>query len=355
MKELSKGIYQRGECSFQVKKQVAGHRITKTFNSYDEALNWLKLKEVSAEVDPDAKRIFESYVKKSEIRVKTVASIVQDYIDNFDVDKKESSRATDRIYAKRVLDSPLARMSAYHVARKDIEDFVNGLVKVLKNRDQGKPLSDTSKWHYADFLTRVFNRAIANGLNADNPCSGANVPGKPKGRKRRLNPGERDRLFAELLASRNNALFSFVVLAIETASRSGELYRLNWEDLDIRENYGSAYLKDTKNGEDRVIPLSEDAIKAINLLSRPEKGGQLFPKSMRQAWEGACKRAGIDNLHIHDLRHEGISRFFEMGFSESVVAAVSGHKTAGILRDYTHLVPQQVARAINRAKTTNPE
>ena len=49
------------------------------------------------------------------------------------------------------------------------------------------------------------------------------------------------------------------------------------------------------------------------------------------------KRAGIVDLHFHDLRHEAISRFFEKGLSIPEVSLISGHKDVRQLMRYTHL------------------
>ena len=58
---------------------------------------------------------------------------------------------------------------------------------------------------------------------------------------------------------------------------------------------------------------------------------------LQQAWKRLTKRAGIDDLHFHDLRHEAISRFFEKGLSVPEVALISGHRDYRQLFRYTHL------------------
>lgn len=52
----------------------------------------------------------------------------------------------------------------------------------------------------------------------------------------------------------------------------------------------------------------------------------------------ACvRRSGIEDLHFHDLRHEAISRFFEMGLTMPEVALISGHRSPRMLMRYTHM------------------
>jgi integrase len=64
--------------------------------------------------------------------------------------------------------------------------------------------------------------------------------------------------------------------------------------------------------------------------------------ALRQAWERLVKRAGIDNLRFHDLRHEAVSRFFEMGLSVPEVALISGHKDISMLMRYTHVRAEHI-------------
>jgi integrase len=72
----------------------------------------------------------------------------------------------------------------------------------------------------------------------------------------------------------------------------------------------------------------------------------LSPNAVRLAWERVKRRAGIDDLHFHDLRHEAISRFFELGLSIPEVALISGHRDFKMLFRYTHLRPGDVAKKL---------
>ena len=68
--------------------------------------------------------------------------------------------------------------------------------------------------------------------------------------------------------------------------------------------------------------------------------------SITHAVEAACRKAGIEDLRLHDLRHEATSRFFEMGLSIPEVATIPGHKTWPMLRRYTQLRPDDIARKL---------
>ena len=68
--------------------------------------------------------------------------------------------------------------------------------------------------------------------------------------------------------------------------------------------------------------------------------------ALRLAWERICRRANIIDFHFHDLRHEAISRFFELGLSMPEVSLISGHKDFRMLFRYTHLKASDTAKKL---------
>lgn len=89
--------------------------------------------------------------------------------------------------------------------------------------------------------------------------------------------------------------------ALETVMRRGELLALRWEHIDLSAQ--TAVLPMTKNGTARVVPLSRKAVAVLAELPRHEDG-PVFPIShmtMHNCFRDACKRAGIKNLHFHEL------------------------------------------------------
>ncbi|MEW6133963.1 MAG: site-specific integrase [Pseudomonadota bacterium] len=133
---------------------------------------------------------------------------------------------------------------------------------------------------------------------------------------------------------------AFASLAIETAMRRGELLSLTRENVDLEEKV--AMLPETKNGEAREVPLFEAAREVLRSLPKPW-AGPVLPISMsalRGAWERALKENGIT-----DLRHEATSRLFEKGVFDSMeVASITGHKTLAMLKRYTHLRAEDLAK-----------
>ena len=156
--------------------------------------------------------------------------------------------------------------------------------------------------------------------------------------------GEEARLLEACQQARNPWLLPIVQLALETAMRQGELIRLRWEHIDL--NRRTAHLPDTKNGESRTVPLSTTAVRVLRALPR-SLHGQVFPgvttEAIKRAYIRAVRRAGIEDLRFHDLRHEATTRLFEKGLNIMEVASITGHKDLRMLRRYTHLKAEDLA------------
>ena len=112
--------------------------------------------------------------------------------------------------------------------------------------------------------------------------------------------------------------------------RRREILSLMW--VDVYWVGRSVLLPQSKNGHSRTVPLSTTALAILKSL--PKTSERIFPMSataFRLAWEKVRGRVGISDLHFHDLRHEAISRFFELGLSVPEVALISGHRDARML------------------------
>jgi hypothetical protein len=82
------------------------------------------------------------------------------------------------------------------------------------------------------------------------------------------------------------------------------------------------------------------------LSALPKNGRQLFPRSIRTAWEGAVERAGIKNLHFHDTRHDFASQLTMKGRPLREVQELLGHKTLAMTMRYSHLAPERLRDAV---------
>jgi integrase len=179
-------------------------------------------------------------------------------------------------------------------------------------------------------------------------------PSPPPGRTRRLEAGDKVKLAAALSACRNPYVKLVFEFGLATGMRRGEILGLKWRNIDrVRQ---TAFLYHTKNSLSRYVPLSPYAIKILDAVAGLRLNGPPCPpegriflltaSALQQAWRRARTRAGVDDLRFHDLRHEAVSSFFEMGLSVPEVALITGHKDPRMLFRYTQLRAENVAKKL---------
>ena len=158
-----------------------------------------------------------------------------------------------------------------------------------------------------------------------------------------------DEEISEILANVSSALpvAEWVKFSLATAMRVGEIGSLRWKDLSkdgksiiIRQR------KHPRKKRDEVVPLVPEAREIISRQPICIKSPDLIfphnPKSITAAFRKGRERSSVEDLRYHDLRHEAISRLFELGFDSMVVATFSGHRNINMLRRYTHINANKV-------------
>jgi integrase len=179
---------------------------------------------------------------------------------------------------------------------------------------------------------------------------------KPEERERRPNDDELTRLIAHWAPNPRQSIpmIDLMLFAVATAMRLGEIGALRWEDLDEpnRTIIIRARKHPTKKATNhQKVPLPFGTCKVGGhvvdplaiMLRQPSawrREGRIFPhaaQSVSRAFQRATDELGIDDLHFHDLRHDGASRLFEASWPIERVALVTGHKDWNMLRRYTQL------------------
>lgn len=161
----------------------------------------------------------------------------------------------------------------------------------------------------------------------------------------------------ELAAVREAApvlLRDIIDFAILTCMRRSEIVRASFADVDPEKRL--LLIRDRKHprqkaGNHETIPLLGDA---LQIIQRQPAGERIFPVTREWVSDSfllACRIAHVQNLHFHDLRHEGVSRLFEAGYTIEQVALVSGHRSWQQLRRYTQLRPESLHDLASRPGT----
>lgn len=308
---------------------------TKTFETRAQAENWAKI------IESDMLRGV--YIDRAEAERTTLKEALERYRDEITATKKGAVQECTKI--GKLLRHPLASRTLASIQSTDMSKFRDEMIK--------DGLSASTATKYLALLSHLYTIAIKEWrLGVQNPVSNIRKPKAEEGRDRRLMDGEEVRLMAVLSNSgkgprANTWVEPMARLAIETAMRESELLKLKWTDVDLAKC--TALARDTKNGDKiRLIPLSSRAVAILSDLPH-SIDGRVFPTTQQavvQSFTRACKRAEIEGLRFHDLRHEAASRFFEKGLDIMEVAAITGHKTLSTLRRYVHLKPDNLARKL---------
>jgi integrase len=142
-------------------------------------------------------------------------------------------------------------------------------------------------------------------------------------------------------------------MAITTGARKGELLNLTFQDIDFNRN--TAYVKITKNGEPRVLPLTDDVIIELDKFKH-QNPRLIFNSEIKpivyydfyKLWKKVLDQANIDNFRFHDLRHTCASYLAQSGASLLEIADVLGHKEIQMTKRYSHLCIDHKSKLINK-------
>ena len=312
---------------WQVRIRLSNYpTVTKTFNKKSHALQWARETEIQIE-----KGLLTTGYDKAEDNLRVV---LERYLSEVTPSKK--GHKVEGIRLKKLMRDPIAATKFGYLKPSHLIKYRNQRLKEVSASTVKKELN---------ILSHVFETAIKEWDMPikRNPVRLITKPKENKARDRRLEEGEEERLLLSCRQSRNPYLLPFVIVATETTMRRGELLGLERHHLNI--NNRTAFLPMTKNGDSRTVPLSTRAIATLSELPI-HISGKVFPLSetaLRGLWNRACRRAGINNLHLHDLRHEGTSRLFELGLNIMEVSTITGHKDLKMLKRYTHLKAEDLA------------
>ncbi len=131
------------------------------------------------------------------------------------------------------------------------------------------------------------------------------------------------------------------LFALFSSRRVDEICNITWPDLDERrQRVLVRNMKHPRMQIDTWVDLPDRAMAVIQRRPRVEGEDRIFPYNSRTvsgAFAKGCKLLGIEDLHLHDLRHECASWLFETGLDIPRVAQVTGHRSWSSLQRYTHL------------------
>lgn len=158
---------------------------------------------------------------------------------------------------------------------------------------------------------------------------------------------------ALVAAANKKQVAAFIQLALHTGCRKNELLTLRWSDVCLDKRYVLLRPENTKANKARAIPLNQSAVLALQHLRDGNESAWVFAKrngerkkTMNWSFRKSLESAGIDDFHIHDLRHTFASWLVSEGVELIKVRDLLGHSSIKMTERYAHLMPERLLDAV---------
>ena len=322
------GVYKVGN-KYYIDLYADGRRVRRAIGSKRDAENALSA------VKADILRGEYRFKKDRKIRFEDFA---REYLEYAKVNKKSWGR--DESSLKRLLpffgDCPLSKITVRH-----IEEYKRMRLDKVKSRTINRELAS---------LKHVFTIAEKLGkFDGKNPVKQVKFFQERQYVMKILDREE----INQLIDAATDHLKPILIIAVSTGMRKGEIFNLRWSDIDFVDHY--IHIKETKSNVMREIPMN--TIVAATLKNIERKSEFIFPSSWSKKhkhindifrlFKAACKKAGIEDLRFHDLRHTAATLMVTGGVPLVTVSQILGHATIHMTMKYAHPTPEDKRKAVN--------
>lgn len=298
----------------------------------------------------------------------TVSSWMTTYFDEGCRDKAESTIAVEHGLNERHIKPLLGKRTLASIDRSDAEKFLNdiatgktaGTFKTEKKRGRARVTGGKGTANRTlALLSSALAFAVDRGALRENPCSRVR-PYALKARERYLSDKELaslgDAMRKEEAAGANSSAIAALRLLVLTGCRKSEILGLKWREIDWQRK--CLRLEETKTGGS-VISIGEPALDLLRNLPRDEESEYVFPASrgeghlvgLPKVWRGVRKRAKLEGVRLHDLRHSYASFGAGKGVSLLILGKLLGHRQQSTTQRYSHLADDPLQQAAGDIST----
>jgi integrase len=192
----------------------------------------------------------------------------------------------------------------------------------------------------------------ASGFRGRNPFDG--LEKQPEKRRTQRIYRAQIPAFFKALDNVSPTMRDFILLAVYTGRRAGDIRTMRWVDVDL--DSSQWLIPDPKAGEPQAVALVDEATEILTKRRKDAEGIWVFPADSksghmakggyRKAWKAVQKEAGLENIRFHDLRRSVASIAFEMGAPKQVVGTMLGHKDASTTERIYQTISDEAQRAV---------
>ena len=318
---------------WQVVIRKSNHKhIFKTFIEKGVARKWAR--DVESQIEKD---VYSDYGNTETI---TIKDLIIKYRDEIVVNHKAMKSTTHK----------LNKLMRYEGATQFLLRLRSAHIYKFQKQLKSEGLAPKTINTYVQLLQQIWTTAKKKwsiNLPAQSPFELVTLDKVNNERDRVLTPKEYDTLLEKAAESKLHILRDVIEFLYCTGARYSESMGLLREDVDLKKQL--ATFRNTKNGEDRTIPLADNV---VDILKRYPFGKTFFRVSSYDSFKfffkQACRKANIDNFRTHDLRACFITNALLSGMPQSSVAAISGHKDYRSMKRYTRIKAQDLVDNVNR-------
>lgn len=272
------------------------------------------------------------------------------YLDNYAKVNKKSWRCDQyRIEAHMKPffgDLRLQDITPLSIEKYRAERLKTGVTKSTLNRE-------------LTIMKKMFNLAIDWKFADQNPAAKVKLFSEKDTQKEKIITEQEE---AKLLSESPDYLKPILLTALYAGMRRGEILKLKWRQVDLDKRCVRTI--NTKGGKSRVIPINSLLFQELLKVKRQNRNSEyVFPNpkteqpftELKKSFKAACKRAGIEDLRFHDLRHTFATRLVESGSDIVTVRDLLGHFSVRVTQRYTHSSQKRKEKAVERLTGVPPK
>jgi integrase len=285
-------------------------------------------------------------VRRAHRAERTFAELFSEYVERHAKSQKRTW-AEDRQRFEQYLAKPLGRKKLSAINRATIA----GIHSAITN--DGHPVVAN---RVIALVSSVFGRAIEWGLIEHNPAKGIRR-NRETSRDRFLQADELPRFFKALATEPSEVIRDYILLSLLTGARRDNVLTMRWKDVSLPRTEWR--IPHTKNGTAQTIPLSAEVVAILERRAAEKSASAafVFPGAgksghlvePKKGWQRVLARAGIEDLHIHDLRRSLGSWQAKTGASLAIIGKSLSHKNPQTTAIYARLDLDPVRESVARA------
>jgi len=335
--------------SYTATVRIKGHpSVSRTFDTKGEAAAWAAKtsEKIKAQKYNDPRLALQI----------TLQQALNKYLETISSKKALNTHMREKVAAKRLLEKIGSEIALGSISPAIAAKYRDARLQEVSAYPVRAELA---------LLSHLFTKAKKEwGIPVDNPVAEIERPAPPRGRTRFLTDEEASKLLDASRKARNKNFYYYVLTLLHTGMRASEAAGLHWNQVNLKERV--IFLPDTKNKDTRWVPLTKELTEELSSLKKISKGKDenlVFLKDdqlktdrakarpgikFREAFNAAKKRAGLPDIHMHDLRHTAASHLIMSGVDIRTLADILGHRTLQMVQRYTHLLHDHKLTAIDK-------